>query len=341
MDPLRTGIIGVGGYGALVLKELARNSAFQLQAVADRNPELAEEFARQHDAAAYDDYRSLIVEKKLDVIFLMLPPFLCAECLQLAARAGVHVFKGAPLARKVPEAIQWIQWMAQGGGVFHVASSRRFAPSYVQAHRWLEQGRIGQPYFIEAEMFYPHQGGFDWRGDPILAGGGALLESGCHLIDQILWGCGLPEQVYCLHSNFCRKKALPPYQTEDTAAVLMKYPDGLVASVSCGWMSAPNRERMVWHGVEGRIEASPEEARLYDPQGRIVDQTGQSPDEGELIARQIQHFAESLRDSEIKPLTLARDRVADVSVIETAYLSAKTRLPEKIKVYDAMLKNKS
>ena len=32
---------------------------------------------------------------------------------------------------------------------------------------------------------------------------------------------------------------------------------------------------------------------------------------------------------------------ADVAVAETAYLSARTQLPEKIKLYSAMLKNKS
>ena len=90
MNKLRTGIVGVGGFGAKVLAELGKNDIFQIIAIADQSIERAKDYALQYDAVAYDDYRLLIVQEKLDVLFLTLPTFLCGEYIHIAAKAGIQ-----------------------------------------------------------------------------------------------------------------------------------------------------------------------------------------------------------------------------------------------------------
>ena len=148
MTELRTGIIGVGGFGGKVLRELVRNETFKVQAIADQNRELAVDLAAQYEAEPYDDYRSLIVQEKLDVLFLTLPTFLCSECIHIAAKKGIHIFKEAPLARTLPEAIEWVKLIKKAPAKFHVGAQRRFAPGYLHAHHLIEQEGIGPVFLV-------------------------------------------------------------------------------------------------------------------------------------------------------------------------------------------------
>jgi len=336
MDKLRTGIIGVGGYGKAVLTELGKNSTFQIKAIADQNLELAQECARIYEAQAYDDYRSLIVQEKLDVLFLTLPTFLCGECLQLAAKGGIHVFKEAPLARSLPEAAHWVKLMNKARCKFYIGAQKRFAPGYLEAHQLLEQKTIGKVYLARAQSFKRYQGRFDWRGDPVLAGGGMLLEMAYHMVDQIVWNLGVPEMLYSLNSNFCSKRVLPPYRTEDTVVLTMSFSDGTMGNLVSSWVAAPENERLLLHGTEGNLEVSANMMNVFDMDGLLIRQEKYQVDQSWLIAQQIRHFAGSLLDDQIKPVSTAEEHLANVAIIESAYLSARTQLPETLKVYGSV-----
>jgi UDP-N-acetyl-2-amino-2-deoxyglucuronate dehydrogenase len=338
MHDLRVGIIGVGGYGALVLKALAANDLYKIQAIADKDRELAREYAQQYDAQPYDDYRSLIVQEKLDVLFLTIPTFLCGECIALAAKGGMHVFKEAPLARSLPEAMQWHDLMEKAGLRFHVSAPKRFAPGFLQGHHVLAGDPIGKIYLLRAESFSHFQGDFKWRGDPVLAGGGVLLEMAYHMVDQIIWNLGVPERLYSLNTSFCSKRVLPPYRTEDTAILAMKFPDGAMGNLISSWMIGKEHELLSLHGTEGTIEVNQNFLRVHDVKGEIIKQDDYQVDEAWMIAQQLRQLGDSLLDPEVKPVSTAKEHLANVAIIESAYLSARTQLPETLKVYGSLLK---
>ena len=336
MDRLKAGIIGIGGYGAAVLAELGRNDLFVVAAIADQNRELAEQAAREHEAVAYDDYRSLIVQEDLDVLFLALPTFLCGECIQLAAKKPVHVFKEAPLARTLPEATEWVRLMKKCGRQLGVGAPKRFAPGYLEAHLQVRRGQIGEVYLIRAETFVRHDKQFGWRGDPVLAGGGVLLEMAYHMIDQMSWDMGPPERVYSLHAMKCSKQALPPYRTEDSTVVLMSFAEGAMGNVVCGWMTDPQAERLVLHGTDGTIEADANSLEARDSSGQLVQQETYDVDDRWLIAQQIRQFGDSLVDAEVKPTSTGQEHLVNVAIVESAYLSGRTQLSETLQVYGSV-----
>jgi predicted dehydrogenase len=337
MPKLRCGIIGVGGYGRLILAELGRSPQYEIIAIADQDRELADDLAQQYEAQAYDDYRSLIVQEKLDILFLALPTHLCDECIQLAVKEKVHILKEAPLARTLPEATEWVKAMSKAGLKFHVSAPKRFAPGYLAARQILQDQTLGDIYLVRGESFFCFPDSFEWRGDPVLAGGGVLLEHAYHLIDQFLWNIGVPERVFCLQSSKCNKRSLPPYRTEDTVVLNMKFPDDIMANLITSWMTAPARERIYIHGTASHLEAHTNLLRLYDIDGNITKEETFTVDESWLVNQQLRHFADSLFDPEIKPLSTAKEHLLNVAAIESAYLSARTKMPESLKFYSAPL----
>lgn len=337
MNQLRTGIIGVGGYGQHVLKELGENEYFVVQSIADQDRELAQDLADQYDAKPFDDYRRLIVETRPDVLFLTLPTYLCADCIRLAAREKVHVFKESPLARNLPEGAEMIRAMEKAGCELAVGSRKRLAPGYLEARQVLLKQEIGKVFLIRAEQFFYYQGKWDWRADPGLAGGGVLLESAYSLVDLIHWSVGVPESVYCLSSHECNRKVIPPYRTEDTVMMTMNFSDGAVGQLTSSWMSGPETERIVYHGVEGTLDAGPNHCRLYNAVGELQNEAEFSVSDDRLISQQIKQFAECLLDRDAEPVSTVSEHLNNVSVVEAAYLSARTGMQEDLKVYDSVM----
>jgi len=333
MPKLRCGIIGIGGYGGKILAELGRSTQYEIIAVADQDRELADDLARQYEAQPYDDYRSLIVQEKLDILFLALPTYLCDECIQLAVKEKVHIFKEAPLARNLPEANEWVKAMAKAGLKFHVSAPKRFAPGFLATRQILQDEILGEIYLIRGESFFCFPDPFQWRGDPVLAGGGVLLEHAYHLMDQFIWNIGTPGRVYCLQTSKCSKRSLPPYRTEDTVILSMKFPEGVMANLLASWTTAPERERILIHATNGTLEANTNLIRLFDIDGNVTKEETFNVDESWLVNQQLRHFADTLFDTEIKPLSTAQEHLLNVAAIESAYLSARTQMPEDLKLY--------
>ena len=336
MTQLRAGIIGVGGYGRLILRELAGNDRFVIKAIADQDRELAQACSREYGGEPYDDYRGLIVQQELDALFLVLPTFLCGEYIRLSAKKGIHVFKAAPLGRTMPEAAEWVELMEKADCRFYVSVPDRFAPGYVGAHQLLQAEKVGSVYLVRAESFSRYQGELGWRGDPVLAGGGVLLEQAYRMVDQIVWNVGPPERMYGLSSNRCSERSLPPYKTEDTVVLTMRFPEGMMGSVLAGWMTGPIRERVLFHGTDGSIEVTRDSLRCFDGDGAMASEEAFDVDDAWLVSQEIGHFSDLLLDAEVEPVSTAAEQLANVAVIESAYLSAKTRLPESLRVYGSL-----
>jgi predicted dehydrogenase len=234
--------------------------------------------------------------------------------------------------------MQWHDLMEKAGLRFHVSAPKRFAPGFLQANHALQDHPIGRIYLTRAESFTNYKGDFSWRGDPVLAGGGVLLEMAYHMIDQIIWNLGAPERLYSLNTSFCSKRALPPYRTEDTAVLTMKFPDGAVGNLVSSWMIGMEHELLSLHGTEGSMEVNQNLMRIRDINGQIVKEGTYHVDEPWLITQQIRQFGDSILDPDVKPISTAKEHLANVAIIESAYLSARTQLPETLKVYGSLLK---
>ncbi|MBI9017127.1 MAG: Gfo/Idh/MocA family oxidoreductase [Phycisphaerae bacterium] len=337
MEKLKAGIIGLKGDGDGFLTALAGNDRFSVVAVYDADKNLAAEKAADFDCQGYDDRRQLIIAEDLDVLLLILPDYLCGECLGEAAKKKIHVLKAAPAGRELTECYQSIKMMAGQGAQYHICTFKRFAPGYRFANQLLTGKAIGRIYLARAQKFYNFPDSLDFRGDLKLSGGGVLLNDGMEMLDLITWNMGEPSQVYCQHSNFCAKRSLPPYLTEDTAAVLLDFPDGATASLQCSWMTGVQSENILFHGSEGSIQAGENYVKCYDVNGDLTEEENFDIDRQQLIQRQLEHFADGIIDPELPALSKAEAQLLNLAIVQSAYLSAKTRMPESLKRYDALM----
>ena len=184
------GIIGCGLIGKKRAKALGNRG--KLLACADINSERAKCLALTVGAKDFHDWRDLILIADIEVVIVSTLHDSLAEITCAAIEAGKHVLVEKPAARNAAELDSVIAAAAKYGVKVHVGFNHRYHRSLRKAKEIVESGGLGDLMFIRAR--YGHGGRInydkEWRANPVLSGGGELIDQGPHLIDLSRWFLG-------------------------------------------------------------------------------------------------------------------------------------------------------
>ena len=111
---LKTAVLGLNEAGRFWLEAAQKSGYFQIQAVADKDPEVAQTVAREYGCAAYDDYRQLIIQNQFDCLLVAASTHSCDEYLRMAMKKKFHILKLTPPARNFEEAVQFVRYGGRG-----------------------------------------------------------------------------------------------------------------------------------------------------------------------------------------------------------------------------------
>ena len=171
-----------------------------------------------------------------------------------------------------------------------------------------------------------------WQTDPKLAGGGVLLHNCYQIIDQIILNFSAPEQVYCLNTGAAADKQQRHYLTEDTSVVTMKFSDilsvNLIASRRPG--SGPSEEFLKIYGKDKILTVTNTQLTVTDGIKCKSRKSKFEDDEPVWYQAMLANFALSiLKPNEHKLISPGAENLTNMAVIESAYLSARTAMPEE------------
>ena len=324
-------MIGLSGGAESVREALLAEPRVRLVAVADQDAKVAASQAEATGAEAYTDCRSLIVEQKLDALFVATPHFATHGYLKLAAANGVPVWKQTPPGRRFDEALtlaRVFERAGNGGCPLVIARPWSAEPALQQARKTLTE--LGRPFLAEARVFCCRPEDLDWRGDSESAGAGVLLHEGFEAIDTIVHWMGRPTEVYAATARASRPQTRYPYDTEDTAAMILRYADGALASLTCCWTSGPPVSELTIRSTGGTIRIDPKRVTVLDRAGQPMRAAlDRAPNP---YTHPIRAFLDGHFGGQSPLASLARDHLWTMAVMETAYLSSRTgeaELPAK------------
>ena len=331
-EQLAVAVIGAGELGKEVLEILTQCRRAKIVGISDTDPVVAQQAASTFSVRPYSDNRLILTSTNPQVAFLCVPPQATTEIIPTCVRRGINVWKRLPVARSLAEGAGLVRPMLKANLKFVVGTQRRFAGGYETAWRWRK--RLNQVFLAQAHYLFNWGGGLGWHGDKSAAGGGALMEIAYHPIDLLVWMLGLPEEVYAVSATGANAgKTIhgtrqPVYDTDDTAAAILKYRSGVMASVVTTRCSGPVSEELRLHGQEGSITASAESCSLRGPDGETLDHYASPHVALGPMRAQIEAFLESVATNASHYHCSALENLLDLVVIETAYLSNRTSQPE-------------
>ncbi|MGH3337486.1 MAG: Gfo/Idh/MocA family protein [Propionibacteriaceae bacterium] len=324
MSKIKVGLLGGGGIvDAHIRGYRTYSDAIEVTAIADVVDETARRRAAELGAAAYTDFRRMIIEADLDAVDICLPHHLHAEAIVAAAQAGRHILCEKPLCLTVQQADE-VQRVVSGAGVtLMCAHNQLFLPAVSTAKQLLEQGILGTVYEVRtSDSFYndfnPQNMG--WRATTATSGGGELMDTGYHPTYLMLHlAGGSPVEATALLS----RHRLRFMDSEDSAQVLVRFDNGVVGHLVTSWayQPPPGSERFSVVGERGSLHSDGRDLTVS-----LRGSTSQTYDfdDVDTYVSEIGHFADCLH-SGARPLHTEREGIDVLCLILAAYEGARSR----------------
>jgi len=329
-DKLKTAVLGLNEHGLLLLEASAKSNYFQIQAIADKDSALVEKAAQEFNCTAYDDYRQLIIQNQFDCLLVAEPLYSCDEHLKTAIKKKFNILKLAPPARNFEEAAEFVQLAEDHNINFAIANPCRFANSYIKLKQILNHNLAQEIILINANCTSTSQTRSSWQTDPKLAGGGVILRNCYLLIDQILNNFPIPQQVYALNTNQALDRQQRLYLTEDTAVVTMKFTDTLFANLTASRTFGTEQRLLTLYSKNNIITVDDTNLVISDAAGNISEKFKYDDDNTQCMTKLLDNFALGIVSPEKNKFNgNAKENLKNMAVIEAAYLSAKTAMPEE------------
>ncbi|MBS1508696.1 MAG: Gfo/Idh/MocA family oxidoreductase [Bacteroidetes bacterium] len=307
----------------------------EIVAVYARNAAKAKAFADKHHIPQwFDNLDDAINKSGCEVVDICLPNYLHAEATLKAAAAKKHVIIEKPLAVTLEEADQMIAACERAGVKLMYAEELCFAPKYERVRALVNEGAVGSMYMLKQSEKHsgPHT---DWFYDINLAGGGVLMDMGCHAIGWFRWmlNNAKVKSVYAsmntvLHGG--RTKG------EDNSVMIIEFDNGVTGVAENSWAKHGGMDdKSEVHGTGGVIYADlflGNAAMAYSKNG-----FGYAMEKADTTAgwsfpifeeafnqgypHELKHFIECVQNN-TEPLVTGKDGRAVLEVIYAAYASA-------------------
>lgn len=227
-------MLGTGLIGDFYTNTLhSRRSRDRVEVVYSRSTERGEEFQGRwgipHSTTSLKD---AIDHPDTDVVVVGLPNDLHEEAISLSAAAGKAVLCTKPLARDAAEARRVLDTVEQAGVFAGYLEDLVYTPKTLKALAAVRSGAIGDVTWVRSRETHPgpHSA---WFWDAHKAGGGAIVDLGCHCIEIIrsFFGKGnRPVEVMAWVDTLVH-----PIQAEDNAVVLIRFESGGLGQFEVSW----------------------------------------------------------------------------------------------------------
>lgn len=255
MTKIRWGIIGPGSIAKAFRDGLKQSQSGVLAAIATRTPDrpgLAEEFV---GARIVQGYEALLPDPEIDAVYIAVPHPLHAEWAIKAAEAGKHALVEKPLALSAHEADAVLHAHKKAGTFVGEAFMYRLHPQTAKILDLVRSGTIGEVRMIQSSFgfsmgrFQPEHRLFASE----LAGGG-IMDVGCYPVSMARLVAGAVDgKPFADPVKVAGSATLNAEGTDDWAAAMLTFANGIVAQVSCAVMANLDNVLRI-HGSDGRIE---------------------------------------------------------------------------------------
>ena len=190
---IKWGIIGLGKIANKFAADLLKTNGAKLYAVASRDQEKADSFAKQYNAhLAFDSYEALAKNPTIDAIYIATPHSFHKEHTLLCLNHNKSVLCEKPFAMNSDEVAEMIALAKEKNVLLMEALWTYFLPHYQYVLNELQSKRFGNITKLEADFGFKPNIDMTSRLFKKSLGGGSLLDIGIYPIFAALSTLGKP-----------------------------------------------------------------------------------------------------------------------------------------------------
>ena len=226
---LKAGFIGTGGISMKHLNAMAEmKDKVEITALCDVFEASAKAKAEQFGGKVYTDYKKMLDDEDLNVVFICVPPNAHADMEILVAQKGLHILVEKPVNLYLEDAIKANEAIKKAGVVSCVGYMAGYSNVDQAIKKFLSDKTIGM---VAAERWggVPGDENHWWRA--MDKSGGMLHEMATHQLNSIRYFVGDVVEVY-------KKDALrvntdmPKHTVPDSEIVTMLFKNGAIGYIT-------------------------------------------------------------------------------------------------------------
>lgn len=208
--------------------------------------------AEKYGVTYDDDLEAVLGREDVDAVVVNAPTVQHPDILLAAVAHGKHIFTEKALTITSADADRVVE-AVQGSEIrFMISLPRRTWPETLFLQKVIDAGWLGDITLMRARI--AHQGALDrwfsggtaWFGDEAQAGGGALFDLGCHIVDVMRWFLGEPASVIAKTQNSSQA-----YDIDDQTVAVVEFRNGALGILDTSWVQRAGPNPIEIYGTEG------------------------------------------------------------------------------------------
>ena len=227
-------MLGSGFIGRFYAESIhGQRSRDKVVAIYARREESAKKFAVDYGCPIWGtDMEEVIAHPEVEIVCIALPNNIHEAAVMLCAKHKKAVVTTKPLGRNADEALRMMKAIEEAGVFGGYLEDLCYTPKFLKALESVKNGALGRILWAKSRETHPGPHS-DWFWDKEQAGGGAILDLGCHCIEIARNFIGKdikPIEVMCWADT-----QVKPIDAEDHAIALVKYENGAIGQLEVSW----------------------------------------------------------------------------------------------------------
>ena len=255
MRVIRWGVVGCGDIvRRRVGPALKSLPGCEIAGVARRDPERLESCCEEMQVErGFVDWRDLVRDDAIEAVYIATPVRTHCDQVLAALEHGKHVLCEKPLGMDAGECRKMWAASQNSAGTLGVAYYRHYYPAVLRMKEIMASGEIGDTILATAEVSETFLPSADhprrWILDKSQAGGGSLMDFGCHRIEVLLHLMGKETAAAGVCGRVYRD-----HDVEDTATVAIQFASGASGVVTATRGGTVERDVVCIQGTRGVVQ---------------------------------------------------------------------------------------
>ena len=230
----RIAMLGSGFIGRFYAESLqGQRSKDKIVSIYSRREESAKKFADDYNCGHWTTVmEEAVAHPDVDIVCISLPNNLHEAAVMLCCKHKKAVMTTKPLGRTAEEAKRMLL-AVEAAGIFNgYLEDLVYTPKFLKSMESVANGALGRILWAKSRETHPGPHS-DWFWDMEQSGGGCILDLGCHCVEITRSFIGKdirPVEVMCWADT-----QVKPIEAEDHAIGLVKYENGAIGQFEVSW----------------------------------------------------------------------------------------------------------
>jgi 1,5-anhydro-D-fructose reductase (1,5-anhydro-D-mannitol-forming) len=238
----------------------------------DEDVERGTAWAKELGVDFVADLDAILARKDVDAVVIDTPTSDHCRVMVAAANAGKHIFTEKAMAPTLAECKIISAAVAKSGVKFCISHPHLITGIAQYAKQAIDDGLLGKVHYMR--MRTAHAGSLmgwlpDYWYDVEKAGGGAMMDLGCHPMYTAAYLLGKPQRIASMfNTNYC------PAPADDNAVSVVEFENKAIAVLETSFTSPWSAECFELLGTEGALISVGKEVKIrskkFDVEGWVI-----------------------------------------------------------------------